>query len=73
MKILVSVRTLFLFILMSLFHSSSCQEWIKTFSNTNDVFPFQLKESYDAGFIIAGDIGINGYMKIGWIIKTDIN
>ena len=73
MKILVSVRTLFLFILMSLFHSSSCQEWIKTFSNTNDVFPFQLKESYDAGFIIAGDIGINGYMKIGLIIKTDIN
>ena len=52
---------------------SFCQVWIKTFDVQNNVYSKQIKEAYDGGFLIGADIGVGNYLKIGWIIKTDIN
>ena len=52
---------------------SFCQVWIKTFDVQNNVYSKQIKEAYDGGFIIGADIGVGNILKIGWIIKTDIN
>jgi hypothetical protein len=52
------------------------QEWVRTFSiNNKSVFAIQIIESYDHGYILGADmsIGYSGLIKIGWIIKLDVN
>ncbi len=52
------------------------QEWVRTFSISNkSALTRQIFESYDHGFVLGGDltIGYGGLLKIGWIIKMDVN
>jgi len=51
---------------------SYCQDWVKTFSsNTYDLFIYAIKEDYDYGLLLCADQGYA--MRIGLVIKTDIN
>lgn len=53
---------------------ADCQEWIKIFShNVYQTFSYQLQEDYDNGLLIGANMASGSIMKIGWIIKTDIN
>lgn len=38
-----------------------------------DVYPYELIESYDKGFVLDAGMAIGNLVKIGWIIKLDIN
>jgi hypothetical protein len=49
------------------------QTWERTFSSSLDVFPYELKEHYDRGFILGAGMAIGNLIKIGWIIKLDVN
>ncbi len=74
MKALNLYQILLILLGMSNPKVSFCQEWIKTFSsNTHHTFSYQLQEDYDNGIIIGGNLSLGSTMKIGWIIKTDIN
>ncbi|HNW74458.1 MAG: T9SS type A sorting domain-containing protein [Bacteroidales bacterium] len=69
-----SLIVILFFLIIGLSNNSYSQEWIKTFSsNTYQTFSYQLKEDYDKGVIIGGNLSLGSVMKIGWIIKTDIN
>ena len=49
------------------------QTWERTFSSSLDVFPYELKEHYDRGFVHCAGVATGNLIKIGWIIKLDIN
>lgn len=50
------------------------QIWERTYSNPyNGSVVLQIKEGYDKGFFIFGDIIFGNTGKIGWIIKTNLN
>ena len=74
MKLSIFSPILFAIILLSFSKVSFCQEWVKTFrSDIYQTFSYQLQEDYDKGIIIGGNLSTGSVMKIGWIIKTDIN
>lgn len=50
--------------------SSYCQTWPKIYGDSFETSNRGLKEMYDKGYLIAGNISISRYI---WIIKTDIN
>jgi hypothetical protein len=51
-----------------------CQTWERTISHGNsDVLPYELHQSYDKGFVLNAGIAIGNLVKIGWIIKMDVN
>lgn len=51
-----------------------CQTWERTISGGNsDVLPYELLQSYDRGFVLDAGIVIGNLVKIGWIIKMDVN
>jgi hypothetical protein len=71
-----SVSTIILAFLLFLPIWAFSQEWVRTFSvNNKNVLTKRVKESYDHGYILASDIsmGVGGFLRIGWIIKLDIN
>ena len=62
------------FLVICLSPNSYSQEWIKTFcSSAWNMFVYQVIEDYDHGILIGGNMSLGTVMKIGWIIKTDIN
>ncbi|MDP1622550.1 MAG: T9SS type A sorting domain-containing protein [Bacteroidales bacterium] len=76
MKNQKSLRTIVLGIFLIFPFWASSQEWVRTFSmNNKSVFAPQIIESYDHGYILGADmtIGYSGLLKIGWIIKLDVN
>ncbi len=73
MKRIIQIVIL-LFLIIGLLPKSYSQEWIKTFSsNTWEMFVYQVIEDYDGGILIGGNQSLTSPMKIGWVIKTDIN
>jgi hypothetical protein len=62
------------FLVIYLSPNSYSQEWIKTFSSSAwNMFSYQVIEDYDKGVLIGGNQSLTSPMKIGWVIKTDIN
>jgi len=62
------------FLIIGLSNNSYSQEWIKTFSSSTwNMVVYQVIEDYDKGILIVGSKSLSSVMKIGWIIKTDIN
>jgi len=62
------------FLVICLSRNAYSQEWIKTFSSSAwNMFVYQVIEDYDQGILIGGNMSLGTVMKIGWIIKTDIN
>ena len=62
------------FIILSFTRHSCCQTWMRTFSsNIYNQFIYQICNDYDRGILIGANQGIGSVMKIGWVIKTDIN
>ena len=73
MKITIHI-VISLFLILGSSPDSYSQEWIKTFSSSTwDMFSYQVIEDYDNGVLIGGNQSLSSPMKIGWIIKTDIN
>jgi len=68
-SIQISILLLFLMPLITL----KSQTWERTFSSSLDVYPYELKEHYDRGFVLCAGMAIGNLIKIGWIIKLDIN
>ncbi|MCK9218702.1 MAG: T9SS type A sorting domain-containing protein [Bacteroidales bacterium] len=75
MRALNCLTILVLLFALSIPKISFCQGWVKTFSSSiYHTFSYQLTEDYDHGIIIGGNLSVGrSIMKIGWIIKTDIN
>jgi len=69
------LKIVFFIIISCLFISfdATCQEWIRYYGTNVYAKSFGLIESYDRGYIIAGDSQYGTYQKQGWLIKTDIN
>ncbi len=63
------------FVIILLFFSLllQCQTWERTFSTNTDVLPYELIETYDDGYLLNAGIAIGNLLKIGWIIKLDVN
>ena len=73
MKRIIQIVIL-LFLIIGLLPKSYSQEWIKTFSSSTwNMFVYQVIEDYDRGILICGNQSLSTVMKIGRIIKTDIN
>jgi len=63
---------IFVIIFLSIPFDSFCQGWVKTFySSSYDLFIYELREVYDHGYMLCADQG--SAMRIGLVIKTDIN
>ncbi|MDP1623330.1 MAG: T9SS type A sorting domain-containing protein [Bacteroidales bacterium] len=74
MRISYYFSTLVLLSFLAIPKFADCQEWIKIFSSNNyQTVSYQLLEDYDKGIIIGANLSFGTIMKIGWIIKTDIN
>jgi len=74
MRIPTFYTVLFIALVLSISEDSFCQEWIKTFSSTTKhLFIYEIQEDYDQGYLLCANKGITTNMKIGWLIKTDIN
>ena len=74
MKALNLYPILFILLGMSNPKVSFCQEWVRTFSSTTkNVVIYEISEDYDQGYLLCANQGLSSLMKIGWVIKTDIN
>jgi hypothetical protein len=62
---------LIIFILLSI-HGKS-QQWIRIFTGDTNFQGYRIIESYDKGYLIAGDKELSTMHCSGWVVKTDIN
>jgi len=67
----MKITLFFIFLFYSIYLSG--QTWERTITSFSDVYPSELLETYDKGFILGAGIGIGNLIKIGWIIKMDMN
>ena len=74
---MIFLRGIFLFIIIFILtrHSVLSQNWIKIYGEDVTCWARDLKENYDKGYILIGQVnpGPNVPQMHGWIIKTDIN
>lgn len=66
-------KILSLFFLVFLSLNTYSQEWLRIYGDNINAYPYDLIETYDKGYIIAGKINQGQIPKYGWLIKTDIN
>ncbi len=68
----ISVLTILLLILQT--HLLYCQTWDKVYFSNQASNPHSVIESYDKGYVIAGEFNkINGTPIRGYVLKTNIN
>jgi len=52
---------------------TNAQQWIRIFDGDTNFMGFRVMESYDKGYLCAGEKGLNPAHSDGWLCKTDIN
>lgn len=66
-------KTFLIILIIFLNINTYCQDWVRIYGDYISAYPYDLIETYDKGYMIAGKINQGEIPKYGWLIKTDVN